>query len=139
MLQVGVVKPGNETTPWINSFVLVEGNDKSGNLKLRICLDPTYLYKAIMREAYHFKTPEDIANLLADASIMTVCDCKKRYWHQQLEEASSFLTTINTELGRLRYTFGATVAGDVFQHKLDQCFSNIKQVMFIAGDIINCR
>ena len=28
--------------------------------------------------------------------------------------------------------FGATVAGDVFQHKLDECFSKIKQVIIIA-------
>ena len=64
---------------------------------------------------------------------------KKAYWHQQLDEASSFLTTFNTELGRLRYTvmpFGATVAGDVFQDKLDQCFSHIKNVIVIADDIM---
>ena len=78
MLQAGVLKPVHKATPWINSFVLVEGKDKSGNLKLRICLDPTNLNKAIVREPYHFKTPEGIAHLLADAYIMTICDCKKR-------------------------------------------------------------
>ena len=72
-----MLKPVQEATPWINSFVLVEGKDKSGNLKLRICLDPTNLNKAIMREPYHFKTPEDIAHLIADACIITVCDWKK--------------------------------------------------------------
>ena len=77
MLQAGVLKPVHEATPWINSFMLVEGKDKSGNLKLRICLDPTNLNKAIVRESYHFKTPEDIAHLLVDTCIMTVCDCKK--------------------------------------------------------------
>ena len=61
-----------------NSFVLVEGKDKSGNLELRVCLDPTNLSKAIMWEPYHFKTPEDISLLLADTCIMTVCDCKKK-------------------------------------------------------------
>ena len=79
-------------------FVLVEGTDKLGNLKLRICLDPTNLNKVIVKEPYHFKTLEDIAHLLADACIMSVCECKKGYWHQELDEASSFLTTFNTEL-----------------------------------------
>ena len=77
-----------------------------------------------MKEHYHFKTPGDIGHLLTDAYIMTLCDCKKGYWHQQPDEASSFLTIFNTELGRFRYTvmpFGTTVAGDVFQCKLDQC------------------
>ena len=118
MLQARVLKPVQEATPWINSFVLVEGKDKSGNLKFRICLDPTNLSKAIMREPYHFKTPEGIAHLLADACIMTVCKCKKGYWHQQLDEASSFLTMFNTELGRFRYTVYTVhcnaVVGDVF-------------------------
>ena len=77
MLQAGVLKPAQEATPWINSFVLVEGKDKSGNLKLRICLDPTNLNKAIIREPYHFKTQEDIAHLIADACIMSVCDFKE--------------------------------------------------------------
>ena len=139
MLKAGVLKPVHETTPWINSFVLVEGKDKLGNLKLKICLDPTNLNKVIMREPYHFKTAEDITPLVADACIMSVCDYKKGYWHQHLEEASSFLTTFNTELGRFRYTvmpFGVTMAGDVFQCKFDQCFGNIKEVIVKADDIM---
>ena len=40
MLQAGVLKPVTEATPWINSFVLVESKDKSGNLKMCICLGP---------------------------------------------------------------------------------------------------
>ena len=32
--------------------------------------------------------------------------------------------------------FGATVAGDVFQCRLDQCFQKIKQVKVIADDIM---
>ena len=35
--------------------------------------------------------------------------------------------------------FGATVAEDVFQCKLDQCFGNIKQVIVIADDMIVCK
>ena len=77
MLQAGIIAPVHEATVWINIFVLVERKDKLGNLKLHICLDPTNLNKAITSEPYHFRTPEDISSLLADASIMTVCDCKK--------------------------------------------------------------
>ena len=67
MFQAGVLAPVNKATSWIKSFVLVESKDKSGNLKLCICLDPTNLNKVITREPYHFRTPEDIAHLLADA------------------------------------------------------------------------
>ena len=33
MLKAGVLKPVHEATPWINSFVLVEGNDQHGQPK----------------------------------------------------------------------------------------------------------
>ena len=113
MLQEGILKPVHQATPWINSFILVEGKDKLDKLKSRIYLDPTNQNKAIVHEPYHFQIPEDIDHLLADACVMTVSDCRKCFWHQQLDEASSFLTTFNTELGRFCYTvmpFGTAVA-----------------------------
>ena len=139
MLQAGVLLPVNKATPWINSFILVEKRDNHGQIKLRICLDPTNLNKAITREPYHFRTPDDITHLLADAHILTVCDCKKWYWHQTLDEASSYLTTFNTEVGRYRFTvmpFGIMVASDVFQQKLDECFGHIKNLIIIADDVM---
>ena len=139
MLQAGILKPVHQATPCINSFVLVEGKDKLAKLKLRICLDPTNLNKAIVHEPYHFKTPEYIAHLPTEACVITMSDCRKGFWHQQLDEASSFLTTFNTELGRFHYTvmpFGATVAGDVFQCKLDKCFGKNEQVIIIVDDIM---
>ena len=139
MLQAGVLAPVHEGTPWINSFVLVESKDKLGNLKLCICLDPTNLNKAITREPYHFRMPADITHVLADACIMTVCDCKKGYWHQKLDQASFFLTTFNTKIGRFGCTvmpFGVTVASDVFQRQLDQCFGKIDQLIVIVDDIM---
>ena len=139
MLKAGVLKPIQEATPWNKSFVLVKGTDQQGKSKLRICLDPTNLNKAIIREPYHFKTPEDISHLLAEATMLTVLDCRKGYWHQELDEVSSYLTTFNTEFGRYRYIvmpFGTTVAGDVFQRKLDQCFGHLQNVIVIADDIM---
>ena len=139
MLKAGILKPVHEAIPWINSFLLVEGKDKLGGLKLCICLDLTDLNKEIIRETYHYKTPENIAHLIAESCIMTVCDCKKGCWHQELDEASYFLTTFNTEIGQFRYTvmpFGATIAGDVFQCKLDQCSGHITNVIVIADDIM---
>ena len=117
----------------------MDDKDKLGKLKLRICLDPTNLNKAIVHKPYHFKIPEDIALLLADACFITVSDCRKGFWHQLLDEASSFLTMFNTELGRFCYTvmpFGTTAPGDVFQCKLNECFGKIEQEIIIADDIM---
>ena len=139
MLNAGVLKPVHEATLWINSFVLVKGIIIQGKPNLQICLDPPNLNKAIIRELYHFKTPEDISHLLADSTVMTVLDCKKGYWHQELDKASSYLTTFNTEIGRYHYTvmpFSTTVTSDVFQRKLNQCFGHLQNVIVIADDIM---
>ena len=100
MLQAGQLKPVHEATPWINSYVIVEGKDKLGRLKPRICLDPKNLNVAVIREPWFSKTPDDIAHLLADACIITTTDCTKGFWHQPLDEESSYLTTFGTEYGR---------------------------------------
>ena len=139
MLQVGVLNTVHQATPWINNIVLVDGNDNLGNPKLRICPDQTNMNKAIVHEPYHFKNLEDIAHLLAEPCVITVCNCRKGYWPQQLDEASSFLTTFNTELGRFWYTvmpFAATLASNVFQQMLDECFGKLKQVIIIGDDIM---
>ena len=139
MLQAGHLKPVHEATPWINSFVIVEGKDKLGRLKPRICLDPKNLNIAVIREPWFSKTSDDIAHLFADVCIITTTDCTKGFWHQALDEESSYLTTFGTEYGRFRFTimpFGITIAGDVFQRKLDTIFGNLSQVACIADDII---
>ena len=140
MLTAGVIKPVHEATPWNNSFVLVESQDKNtGKPKLHICLDLTNLNKAIIYEPYCFHTPEDIAHKLSGATVITAPNCSKGNWHQPLDEESSFLTTFNTKIGQFRFTvmrFRTTVAGDIFQRKLDSIFLNLDNVMIIADDIM---
>ena len=61
---------------------------------------------------------------------MTVCNYKKGYWYQKRDEASSFLTTFNTEIGRFRYTvipFGVTAAGDVFNMSLTSVLEELNK------------
>ena len=43
MLQAGILVPVTKATLWINSFILVESRGNQGQVKLRICLDPTNL------------------------------------------------------------------------------------------------
>ena len=140
MLTARVIKPVHKATPWINSFILVESTDKStGKPKLHICLDPTNLNKAVIQEPYCFWAPEDIAHKLAGATVITVLEGSKGYWHQPLDDESSFLTTFNTQIGQFRFTvmpFGATVASDVFWRKLDSIFLKLENVMIVADDIM---
>ena len=94
MLATGVIKPVHKATPWNNSFVLVDSKGKSiGKPKLHIYLDPTNLNKAIICEPYCFCTPEDNAHKLSYATVITILDWPKGYWHQTLDDESIFLTT----------------------------------------------
>ena len=55
MLKAGIIKPVQEATPWINSFMLVEGKDKLGNLKLCIYHNPTNLKKSHCKKTRPFQ------------------------------------------------------------------------------------
>ena len=139
MVNAGVLKPVDQATAWINSYVIVESDDKNGKTKFRICLDPTPLNKAVIREPYYYRTPDDIYHKLSKAKFITVVDFKKGSWQVELDEESSFLTTFNTPFGRYRFTrlpFGINVSGDAFQRKLDEVYNPLPNVIGIADDII---
>ena len=91
MFDAGVIMEVHEATPWINSFVIVE-TVKDGQKKLRICLDPKPLNKAIMHEPYITCTPDDVYHKLANAKYITVIDFTKSFWQFLLDEESSYLT-----------------------------------------------
>ena len=50
------------------------------------------------------KHQEILPHMLIEVCAITVSDCRKGFWHQQPDEASSFLITFNTELSRFHYT-----------------------------------
>ena len=79
MEETGVIKKvlQEEFTPWISSYVLVDTMDKDGRPKLRICLDPSNLNKAVIREPYKYMVPDELSSKLAGATAITVVDCSK--------------------------------------------------------------
>lgn len=54
--------------------------------KLRICIDPRDLNKAIKRPHYPMPTIDDISTDLKDAKIFSVFDVKSGFWHVELDE-----------------------------------------------------
>lgn len=80
----------------VNSIVC----DEKSNGKLRICLDPRDLNKAIKREYYQLPAIEEITTRLAGAKIFSELDANSGYWQIPLDPASQKLTTFNTPFGR---------------------------------------
>ena len=56
------------------------------NGKVRICLDPKDLNKAILQENYPMPTIEDIATRLHGAKVFSVLDAKDGFCHVKLDE-----------------------------------------------------
>jgi len=55
MVTKQIISPVTESTPWVSSMVVAQQKDG----KVRICLDPQHLNKAIMRSHYPLPTIEE--------------------------------------------------------------------------------
>ena len=78
-----IITKVTEPTDWVNSLVITE-KPKTG--KLRVCLDPQALNKAIRRPHYPMRTLDDILPQLADAKFFSILDAHSGYWSIKLSE-----------------------------------------------------
>ena len=67
MVKMGVIVPQKQPTTWVNSMNPVK--DKG---KIRICMDPTKLNKAIRHAPYPVKTIEEVAACMPDATVFSM-------------------------------------------------------------------
>ena len=133
--KIGVIKPVDTPTDWVSSLVVV----KKPNGKLRVCIDPKPLNKALKRSHYPLPVIDDLLPDLSKAKVFSVCDVKNGFWHVELDEASSYLTTFGTPFGRYRWLklpFGISPAPEYFQHRLDQAIEGLPGVRTVADDIL---
>ena len=93
----------------------------------------------IRRENYPLPVIEDIATRLSDTQVFTLCDVKSGFWHIELDEESSKLTTFNTPFGRYKWKrlpFGICSAPEVFQRKMHELIEGLKGVEVVADDFM---
>ena len=91
-----VIRKVDKATEWVNSMVVVE---KPKTHKLRICLDPRALNKAIQREHYQLPTLEDISTHLSGARLFSKLDASHGYWQIPLDSDCQLFTTFNNPFG----------------------------------------
>lgn len=130
----GIVTKVEEPTAWISSMVAVV---KPG--KVRVCIDPKDLNKAIQRPKYQIPTLEEILPQLAEAKIFSVLDAKDGFHQVPLDTPSSYLTTFWTPFGRyqyLRMPFGISSVPEEFQHRMHAIVEGLSGVAVIADDIL---
>ena len=94
MTKLGVIEPVETPSEWVSSLVVAE----KPNGKLRICLDPRDLNKAIKRHHLRLPTAEEIFAEMTDACYFTKLDASSGYWQIKVYEESSKLLTFNTPI-----------------------------------------
>ena len=72
----GIISKVTEPTDWVSSMVVV----KKPNGKLRICLDPTDLNKAIKRPHFPLPTLDEVLPHLKKGKFFSMMDASNGYW-----------------------------------------------------------
>ena len=112
MKDLQIIKPVTAPTEWVSSITYPRKPDGT----LCICLEPTYLNKAIIREHYKTLTLK-FSHKLAGATSFFKLDAKDGFWSIHLDTAS-YLTTFNTHKDTYRFLcmpFGLKMSQDMFQ------------------------
>ena len=135
IVRYDIIDAVEEPTGWISSMVVITKKDR----KLRICIDPKDLNRAIRRENYQLPTIEDIAKRLHGANVFTVLDIRHGFWHVRLDDCSSCLTTFHTTFGRYRYKcmpFGISSTHEVCQKKIHELIEGLQGIEVVADNFV---
>ncbi|CAI6364864.1 unnamed protein product [Macrosiphum euphorbiae] len=135
MCYLKVIERIASPTSWVSSIVIV----KKKNNKLRICLDPRNLNRAISRSHYPLPTFEAVKTQLSGTKFFSTLDANSGFWMIPLDEKSSELCTFNTPFGRykfLRLPYGLNCAPEIFHRIITELFSDIVGVIVYIDDLI---
>ena len=120
-----VIASLDQLTEWDSQIVVAV--NKSG--EMLICIDPKPLNTALKRE--HIPA--------LDARVFTKVNLASEFWHLELDEESSMLTTFPTPYGQyswLRLPFGLSISSEIFLKHFYQELHGLPSVKCIADDVL---
>ena len=135
LIEEEIITEQVEPTPWVSSVTFL----RKPNGEVRVCLDPSNLNKAIIREHHKPMTVEEIAHELAGVTVYTKANALKAFLQIHLMHEASLLTMFNSHRGRLRFLrmpFGAKMSQDVFQLQMDAILKQCPGVIGIHDDMV---
>ena len=135
LIEEEIITEQVEPTPWVSSVTF----PIKLNGEVRVCLDPSNLNKAIIREHHKPMMVEEIAHELAGATVYTKADALKAFLQIYLTHEASLLTTFNSRRGQLQFLwmpFGAKMSQDVFQLQMDAILEQCPGVIGIHDDMM---
>ena len=133
----GIIEKVTEPTEWVSAPAIV--NKPSAKNGIRLCIDSRPLNTALKRSEYTIPTVDHLLTDISNAKVFSLADIKNAFWHVPLDAESSFLTTFNTPLGRMKWKrmpFGISVAPEEFQRRIDENLEGLEGVKAIADDIL---
>ena len=135
MMRMNIIEPVDRPTDWVNALIVVE----KPNGKLRLCLDPRPLNRAIKRHHFPMPTAEDIFSKMQDARVFTKLDASSGYWQIPVDEETSHILTFSTPFGRFRFNrmpYGIHSASEIFQKAVAEIIIGIENAANMQDDII---
>ena len=123
----------NEATDWCHNLVLV----RKPNGKLRVCLDPRTINKALRFNVHNARTFQDVTTSIRRVSKISKIDANSGFWTLPMDESSQLLTTFNTPWGCYCFTkmpFGLNQAQYFFQYYMDCHFQDINSTTNVIAD-----
>jgi hypothetical protein len=131
-----------EPTDWCSNMTVVEKVKENGEVKTRLCLDPSQtVNKAIVRPKYTIPTLQELLPKLSPKKYkcFTIVDALDGFTQVQLDEKSSFTTKMQTPWGRyrwLRLPYGISSAPEEFQQRIHEALDGLEGVFNIADDVL---
>ena len=99
MVKLGVIRKLhiNEAMDWVHNLVLV----RKPNSKLRVCLDPRTINKALRFNIHNAKTFPELTSCIGKVMYVSKVDANSGFWTLSMDPDSQLLMTFNTSWGRL--------------------------------------
>ena len=135
LIEEEIITEQVEPTPWVSSVTF----PRKPNGEVRVCLDPSNLNKAIIREHHKPMTVEEIAHELARVTVYTKANALKAFLQIHLTHEASLLMTFSSHRGQLRFLrmpFGAKMSQDMFQLWMDAILEQCPGVIGIHDDMV---
>ena len=137
MVGLGVIKPITKPTQWVSPLCVAFEKNK----KLRVCLDPADLNKALLREHYPLPVFEDLSQEMAGATVFSKLDLKAAFWQIPVDDETSELLCFATPFGRYCFTrlpFGITPASEVCHRWISHVTEGLPFIKVNVDDILVC-
>ena len=135
LIEEEIITEQVEPTPWVSSVTF----PRKPNGEVRVCLDPSNLNKAIIREHHKPMMVEEIAHEMAGATVYTKADALKAFLQIHLMHKASLFMMFNSHRGQLRFLqmpFGAKMSQDVFQLWMDAILTQCPGVIGTYDDMV---